>query len=201
MIEAPLARVASRPGVRLRGAVRRSAIVDAAVDLLLEGGPAELTHRRIALRAGVPLAATTYYFDSLGALVAEAGRVLVDRWAAHAEAVGARAGGAMVPDERARLLVDAILPEGNQTAIRGHYEHLAGSGRGLGAGGARGSDRSGLTAAVGAIIDRLSLRISPTIAIAMVDGAAISALSEGLDVRETATDLLRATLCTPALRA
>lgn len=198
MIEAPLVRTASRPGLRLRGAVRRGAIVDAAVDLLLEGGPAELTHRRIALRAGVPLAATTYYFDSLGALVAEAGRVLVDRWAAHAEAVGARAAGPLVPDERARLLVDAILPEGNQTAIRGHYEHLAGSGRGLGAGG---SDRSGLTAAVGAIIAQLGLRISPTIAIAMVDGAAISALSEGLDVRETATDLLRAMLRTPALRA
>ncbi|MET2718061.1 TetR family transcriptional regulator [Streptomyces harbinensis] len=42
---------------------RRRAIVRAAADLLVEDG--ELTHRRAAERAQVPLGATTYYFSSL----------------------------------------------------------------------------------------------------------------------------------------
>lgn len=42
---------------------RRRAIVRAAADLLVEDG--DLTHRRVAERAQVPLGATTYYFSSL----------------------------------------------------------------------------------------------------------------------------------------
>ncbi len=46
---------------------RRQAIVRAASDLLVEGG-GDLTHRRVAERADVPLGATTYYFSSLDEL-------------------------------------------------------------------------------------------------------------------------------------
>lgn len=45
---------------------RRRAIVEAAAQLLMEGD--DLTHRRVADRADVPLGATTYYFASLDEL-------------------------------------------------------------------------------------------------------------------------------------
>lgn len=52
------------PGKRRRDPeARRRAIVDAAAELLMEGD--DLTHRRVADRANVPLGATTYYFASL----------------------------------------------------------------------------------------------------------------------------------------
>ncbi|MDT0330257.1 TetR/AcrR family transcriptional regulator [Nocardiopsis lambiniae] len=44
---------------------RRHAIVEAAADLIVHQGAADLTHRRIASRARVPLGSTTYYFSSL----------------------------------------------------------------------------------------------------------------------------------------
>jgi len=47
---------------------RRRAIVAAAAGILVDGGSGELSHRRVAERAGVPLGATTYYFASLAEL-------------------------------------------------------------------------------------------------------------------------------------
>ena len=44
---------------------RRHAIAQAAADVILEEGPAKLTHRKAAERAGVPLGSTTQYFSSI----------------------------------------------------------------------------------------------------------------------------------------
>lgn len=44
---------------------RRQAIVAAACALIPEVGIDGLTHRKVAARAGVPLGATTYYFETL----------------------------------------------------------------------------------------------------------------------------------------
>ncbi|GAA0404844.1 TetR family transcriptional regulator [Acrocarpospora corrugata] len=55
-----------------RAQARRNAILDAAVTLLEEGGFPAVTHRAVAARAGLPLAATTYYFASRDDLVAHA---------------------------------------------------------------------------------------------------------------------------------
>ncbi len=44
---------------------RRRAILTAAADLLAEVGPARLTHRMVAARAGVALGSTTQYFASI----------------------------------------------------------------------------------------------------------------------------------------
>ena len=60
-----------------QGAERRSAILDATVRLLIRDGLAAVTHRAVASEAGVPLAATTYYFDSKDELVTEALAILV----------------------------------------------------------------------------------------------------------------------------
>lgn len=51
---------------------RRRAIVETAAELIAEHGVAELTHRRVAERARLPLGATTYYFRSLEELSAAA---------------------------------------------------------------------------------------------------------------------------------
>ncbi|MDL9936871.1 TetR family transcriptional regulator [Gordonia sp. ABSL1-1] len=55
-----------------KGARRRSRLIEAAGDLLLEGGFDAVRHRAVAERAGLPLASTTYYFASLDDLMAEA---------------------------------------------------------------------------------------------------------------------------------
>ncbi|WP_306368246.1 TetR/AcrR family transcriptional regulator [Nocardiopsis sp. CC223A] len=47
---------------------RRRAIVKAAADLIVGGGAARLTHRRVAARAQVSLGSTTYHFSSLAEL-------------------------------------------------------------------------------------------------------------------------------------
>jgi DNA-binding transcriptional regulator YbjK len=51
---------------------RRRAIVTAAAELITEVGVDAVTHRMIAARAGVPLGATTQYFDTLDDLRAAA---------------------------------------------------------------------------------------------------------------------------------
>src|SRR6187399_1868167 len=48
-----------------KGERRRAALIEAASELLLEGGFDAVRHRAVAERAGLPLASTTYYFDSL----------------------------------------------------------------------------------------------------------------------------------------
>ncbi|WP_216211470.1 TetR/AcrR family transcriptional regulator [Amycolatopsis aidingensis] len=55
-----------------KGERRRAALVEAAAALLAEGGFDAVRHRAVAERAGLPLASTTYYFDSLDDLVAAA---------------------------------------------------------------------------------------------------------------------------------
>ena len=51
---------------------RRQQIITAAVRVIAEVGVGNVTHRRIAAVAGVPLGSTTYYFPTLDDLVAAA---------------------------------------------------------------------------------------------------------------------------------
>ncbi|SEP77131.1 transcriptional regulator, TetR family [Lentzea xinjiangensis] len=55
-----------------KGERRRQALVEAASALLVEGGFDAVRHRAVAERAGLPLASTTYYFDSLDELITAA---------------------------------------------------------------------------------------------------------------------------------
>lgn len=63
-----------------RGEARRDAIVRATLDVVAAHGTDGVTHRAVAAAAGVPLAATTYWFSSRDELLEEA-----LRYAAHAE--------------------------------------------------------------------------------------------------------------------
>ncbi|OBA87822.1 TetR family transcriptional regulator [Mycobacteriaceae bacterium 1482268.1] len=55
-----------------KGVRRQYALVSAAAELLCEGGFDAVRHRAVAKRAGLPLAATTYYFSSLDDLIVKA---------------------------------------------------------------------------------------------------------------------------------
>jgi DNA-binding transcriptional regulator YbjK len=55
-----------------KGVRRQYALVSAAAELLCEGGFDAVRHRSVARRAGLPLAATTYYFSSLDDLIVKA---------------------------------------------------------------------------------------------------------------------------------
>jgi len=57
--------VASTPnGTRPRGTARREALLDAVLRVVAEVGVDAVTHRRVAEAAGLPLASTTYWFES-----------------------------------------------------------------------------------------------------------------------------------------
>jgi TetR/AcrR family transcriptional regulator, regulator of biofilm formation and stress response len=58
-------------------AERRAAILEATIRIVTSEGLAAVTHRAVAKQAGVPLAATTYYFSSKDELVGEALDILV----------------------------------------------------------------------------------------------------------------------------
>lgn len=64
---------------------RRRAILHAAVEAIAEVGVGQVTHRRIAARAGVPLGSTTYYFPTLDDLVSAALREATETARAHLE--------------------------------------------------------------------------------------------------------------------
>jgi DNA-binding transcriptional regulator YbjK len=51
---------------------RRASLLVAAADLAAELGAGSVTHRAVAARAGVPLSTTSYFFESISDLVAEA---------------------------------------------------------------------------------------------------------------------------------
>ena len=49
---------------RPRGAARREALLEAVLRIVADVGPDAVTHRRVAEEAQLPLASTTYWFDS-----------------------------------------------------------------------------------------------------------------------------------------
>lgn len=82
------ARAATDPVARApRGEARRIHILEAALRIVAALGPDALTHRRVAQEAGVPLAATTYWFASKESLLAEAYTLAASRDVARIEEV------------------------------------------------------------------------------------------------------------------
>jgi DNA-binding transcriptional regulator YbjK len=59
-----------------KGSARREPILRATLELIGERGPDAVTHRAVAERAGLPVAATTYWFESKEQLLQEALRLV-----------------------------------------------------------------------------------------------------------------------------
>ena len=84
---------------------RRSRIISAALEVIVEDGVHQTTHRRIAARAGVPLGSLTYYFDGLSDILEEAFVHLSGRMA---EEYSAALAAARTRDEACEAVVDLI---------------------------------------------------------------------------------------------
>jgi DNA-binding transcriptional regulator YbjK len=74
---------------RPRGAARREALLEAVLKIAAEVGPDAVTHRRVAEVAGLPLASTTYWFDSKEHLLTAALELAAERDTARLLAYGA----------------------------------------------------------------------------------------------------------------
>jgi TetR/AcrR family transcriptional regulator, regulator of biofilm formation and stress response len=64
---------------RPRGAARREALLEAVLKIVAEVGPDAVTHRRVAEVAALPLASTTYWFDSKEHLLTAALELAAER--------------------------------------------------------------------------------------------------------------------------
>lgn len=188
-----------------KGERRREQLAHAAAALVLREGPAALTHRRVAAEAGASLSATTYYFADLDDLAAAAGAAMVEEWAAHAAHTlatltdGAAAADPDAPADRraavdrtraADAVVDAVLPPGDDDAVRRYYEHLLGSARNPALARAFAAGRAQVDAVVERVVARVGLGLPAAVAVALVDGAVVSALTEARPLRATARTLL-----------
>ena len=174
-----------------RGEDRRQAIIDAAAAIIRESGPSAISHRSVAKRAGCSLSATTYYFDGLEDLLHQAGLVNIGLWASRAEDVADRVEAFKgVPDlpQRVRFILQATLPA--HGAYFGHYLQLISASQASPVKHAYREGRQRLNAALRRVLRQLDSPLEPEMVIAIVDGAAVTALSEGWNVKSTAAGLL-----------
>jgi len=180
----------SRGTSQERGRQRRVRLVEGATSVLLEGGLQAVSARSVADAAGVPLAAVTYYFTSLDELIAEAMTGLLHRWVEQVRHTtrSVRASGEAA--DLARLVTKAMLPPGGDNAVQAHYELLLACGRRTVLSAALARGRGHLDEALAELIEaampRATSRPSPQLVLAVVDGAVVSALSEGAAVDTTA---------------
>jgi TetR/AcrR family transcriptional regulator, regulator of biofilm formation and stress response len=104
--------MAGEPTRQARGERRRRAILDAALRLISRDGVDALSHRAVAEEAGVPLASTTYYFESLDELLEGALELFVDQEAAQLTALTERLEGEELPPlEIARLFRSELVTD------------------------------------------------------------------------------------------
>jgi len=95
---------------------RRDALLRATVELLGEIGAKSVTHRAVAERAGLPLASTTYYFESVNQLIEEALKLHVSERVAELSGMAAVALGAVgasaqdIAERLAEVLAAAPTP-------------------------------------------------------------------------------------------
>jgi len=110
-----VALIRAEPTRQVRGERRRQAILEAALRLMSQHGVGALTHRAVAEEAGVPLASTTYYFDSLDELLEGALQLFVDEEATRLTALAERLQGQELPPvEIARLFQAELEPDAAQ---------------------------------------------------------------------------------------
>src|ERR1035437_6508555 len=69
----------TEPAARPRGAARREALLEAVLRIVADTGADAVTHRRVAQEAGLPLASTTYWFDSKEHLLTAALELAAER--------------------------------------------------------------------------------------------------------------------------
>lgn len=172
-----------------KGERRRHELITAAAALLRSGGFDAVRHRAVAEKAGLPLASTTYYFESLDELVLAA----VERTSRDELAEGRELAG-----DAAELVLDLLLgPEsraGGLDAVLLRYERLVGAGRRPYLAPLMRELRVELDALLADILARAGHPVDEVALrdlVSLVDGAVISALIEAdPDPRAAAREVL-----------
>lgn len=165
-----------------RGELRRSALVAAAVTVVDTHGPAGFSARAVATQAELPLGAVSYYFPVLDDLLGEALAAVLRGWLARGESV-VTAGTGRGITAAASAIAAAVLPDGAPNAIRNRYEHLLAAARNPVAAAALAELRPALEALIVRILSGAGVRtpLTANAVLALVDGAAVGAVSEGSD--------------------
>jgi DNA-binding transcriptional regulator YbjK len=92
-----------------KGQRRRESLLHAAAALIAERGYGAITHRAVAERAGVPLASTSYFFDSIDELVREAALSFQQRRMLEFEAALVTLPDAVSPEQGAKDIADLVF--------------------------------------------------------------------------------------------
>jgi DNA-binding transcriptional regulator YbjK len=166
-----------------KGAARRSAIVSAAAALVVDGGPDAVSHRAVAREAGVPLAATTYYFAGLDELLAAAVELVADAdlrvAAAVVEALPPRR---RSPAATAEVVVDVLLGRDRRddAHLQAYYERFLAAGRYPALRPVLRSARARVDAMLTEVLRRCGYAGADVgTLVALADGTVLSALVEG----------------------
>jgi DNA-binding transcriptional regulator YbjK len=185
-----------------KGERRRAALVAAAGDLLVEGGFDAVRHRSVAARARIPLAATTYYFESLDDLLSHAveyaGSTDLDRIRQRAAAVPRRRRAAPAIAE---LIGTVFFPSdsaADSSALVSRYERLVVCTRDPRLAGLQRELRGGLAEVHVEVLERSGRLVDPIRVqrlMAVEDGAALAAFTVpgtvvGKAVRDALVDVL-----------
>lgn len=152
---------------------RRRAIIDAALELIAQGGLGRLTHRAIAARAGVPLGATTYYFPTLNDVVLDCLDVLISRNQDQMDAWATRLAANDGFCDTVVELVESYLGDRRQAGLE--YELYSGAARDERLRGPASAWVPGLQAIFRTRIDAQQA----SVAAMLVDGAILQALATG----------------------
>jgi DNA-binding transcriptional regulator YbjK len=186
-------------GQSTRGQHRQTILLEAAADLLLEQGVSAVNHRAVAAQAELPLAATTYYFASLRDLRDQALRHLADRWLQRARAaVGGLPQRLDTAEDVSRALVGVVTGAGpTADTPRQHlfvmYERYLEAGRHPPLRSLVVAYNDELATLAQEVLQRGGLPCSQQnarLALAVVDGALITALAEGQPPTRTAARAL-----------
>lgn len=177
----------------LKAQITRASLVLAAAALLREEGPSAVTYRRVAQRAEAASSSVGYYFSSIDELLSEAGEYNIKMWTKRAESAAQEAE-ALSPAECRKqcipLLIQACLPD-YTTSPELHYAMLIASAGSADVTKEYQKGRQALNDAVQRILSRAGIDVAPRLIYAVVDGAAVTAISEGYEVAQTASYLLK----------
>lgn len=175
-----------------KGEARREAIVAAAARLVAEAGPDAVAHRAVATAAGVPLAATTYYFRDLAdLLVAAVTRVGEQETAVAATLVTGLPTRRASTRETAAVVLDVLLGADRRTdgQLQAYYERWLAGGRHPVLRPVLAATRARVDDLVAEVLARGGHREVPVARlVALADGTALSALVEGGGGARAATE-------------
>lgn len=185
----------------VKAQITRASLVVAAAAILRSHGPSAVTYRRVAEWAGASSSSVGYYFDSISELLYEAAGHNMTLWGQRAEKAADEAESLSSTECRAAcvdLLLKACLPDG-LIVPAAHYAQLIAAAESDLVTNAYQEGRKRLDIALIRILRHANLRIDPPLITAVIDGAAVKAISEGYDVVAVAQHLLRELLDTVSL--